>query len=240
MSPEPEKPDDISKKTTILSCQSENINENDNHTEEVIIGSEQGTTFPTKIGTTMCNALIDTGATRSCISKKYYKKLQLAKIHLLQNINVKSATGSNLAPVGLVNCSFKLGKNRFRSDFVVCRNLTRPLILGRDFLIQNHVSVRCSKNGRCILDYQQQELIASLNVEDKSQLNLTASLILPGRTLAVIQVNNDLEPKQSGQIYEIEPNCFLNEEYPNLYIVPMIHNMDIHKTESVPLVVINL
>ena len=38
-----------------------------NHTEEVIIGTEQGTTFPTKIGTTMCNALIDTGTTKSCI-----------------------------------------------------------------------------------------------------------------------------------------------------------------------------
>ena len=29
-----------------------------NHMEEVIIGTEQGTTFPTKIGTLMCNALI--------------------------------------------------------------------------------------------------------------------------------------------------------------------------------------
>ena len=67
-------------------------------------------TFPTKIGTTMCNALIDTGATRSCMSEKYYKKLQLTKIHLLQNVNVKSANGSNLAAVGLVNCAFKLGK----------------------------------------------------------------------------------------------------------------------------------
>ena len=27
------------------------------HTEEVIIGTEQGTTFPTKIGTSVCNAL---------------------------------------------------------------------------------------------------------------------------------------------------------------------------------------
>ena len=43
-----------------------------NHMEEVIIGTEQGTTFPTKIGTSMCNALIDTGATKSCISKRYY------------------------------------------------------------------------------------------------------------------------------------------------------------------------
>ena len=82
-------------------------------------------------------------------------------------------------------------------------------------------------------------MIASLNVEDKPQLSLAASMILPGRTLAVIQVNNDLEPEQSGQIYEIEPNYYLTEEYPNLYIVPMMHNMDIHKTENVPMVVIN-
>ena len=106
-----------------------------NHTEEVIIGLEQGTTFPTKIGTTICNALIDTGATRSCMSEKYYKRLHLTKIHSLQNINVKLATGSNLAPVGLVNCTFKLGKTQFSSEFIVCKNLTRPLILGRDFLI---------------------------------------------------------------------------------------------------------
>ena len=29
----------------------------------MIIGTEQGTTFPTKIGTSICKALIDTGAT---------------------------------------------------------------------------------------------------------------------------------------------------------------------------------
>ena len=127
-------------RTAITSYKSKHLNENNvNHAEEVIIGSEQGTTFPTKIGNTMCNALIDTGATRSCMSEKYYKKLHLAKIHLLQNVNVKSATGSNLAPVGMVNYTYKLGKTKFSSEFIVCKNLTRPLILGRDFLIQNHV-----------------------------------------------------------------------------------------------------
>ena len=65
-------------------------------------------------------------------------------------------------------------------------------------------------------------------------------MMLPGRALAVIQVNTDLKPEQSGQMYEIEPNYLLTEEYPNLYIVPMIHNVDVYKTESVPLVVINV
>ena len=82
---------------------------NINCTEEVIIGSEQGTTFLTRVGTTVCNALIDTSATRCCMSEEYYKKLQLSKIHLLQNVSIRSATGSNLAPGGLVNCTFMLG-----------------------------------------------------------------------------------------------------------------------------------
>ena len=78
----------FSERTAIASCQSEKEN-NVNHTEEVIIGSEQGTMFPTKIGTTICNALIDTGAMGSCMSEKYYKKLHLAKIHLLQKCQCK-------------------------------------------------------------------------------------------------------------------------------------------------------
>ena len=77
----------------VISYQSKGSDESSiNHMEEVIIGSEQGMPFPIEIGTTMCNALIDTGATRCCMSEKYYKKLQLAKIHLLQNVNVSDMT----------------------------------------------------------------------------------------------------------------------------------------------------
>ena len=37
-------------------------------------------------------------------------------------------------------------------------------------------SVRYSENGKCILDYQQQELIASLNVENKPQISMANSM----------------------------------------------------------------
>ena len=215
-------------------------NQDINHMEEVIIGTEQGTTFPTKIGTLMCNALIDAGATRSCISEKYYQNLPSTRIHHLRNISVRSATGSNLTPLGLINCSFELGKIRFNSDLIVCRNLTRPLILGRDFLIQNHITVQYADDGKCILDYQQHELIASIDVDDKPQLNMAHSVTLPGRTLAIVCIYNNLDPNQSGYIYEIEPSYDLYEKYPNLCVIPMIHDVDIHKTENVPLVVINL
>ena len=105
--------------------------------------------------------------------------------------------------------------------------------------MRNQVTVRYAEDRKCILDYQQQELIAALEIDDKPQLRVTTSVLQPGRTLAVIQVNSNLEPEQSGQIYEIEPNVSLFEGYPNLYMVPILHNVDIYTTESVPLVLIN-
>ena len=93
------------------------LNQNIDHTEEVITGAEHGTTFPTWIGASVGHALIDTGAKRSCISEKYY--LPLPKIQFIHNISVRSATGNNLIPLGLINCSFELGKVKFNSDFIV-------------------------------------------------------------------------------------------------------------------------
>ena len=79
-----------------------------------------------------------------------------------------------------------------------------------------------------------------MDIENKPQLRLANSVTLPGRSLIVVCVQNNLEPDQSGQIYEVEPSQYLIEEYPNLCIIPMIHNVDVHKKEDVPLVVINL
>ena len=71
-------------------------------------------------------------------------------------------------------------------------------------------------------------------MDDKPQISLTNSMTLPGRALVVDHVNNNLKPEQSGQLYEIEPICLLTEEYQNLYIIPMIHNVDVHKTGMYP------
>ena len=78
-----------------------------------------------------------------------------------------------------------------------------------------------------------------MDMEIRPHLSLTNSILLPGRTLAVIYVNNNLTQDQSGCLYDIEPNYLLRNEYPNLYIIPTIHNVDLYKSENVPLVVIN-
>ena len=210
------------------------------HTEEIIIGTEQGTTFPMKIGTSVCNALIDMGTTNSCISEKFYQQLSMKNIQKLKNVTVRSATCSNLTPLGIISCSFELENVRFHNNLIVCRNLTRPLILGRDFLLQHHITVCYAENGKCVLAYQQQELVASIEIEDKPHICMAHTVIIPRRLLAVIYVNNNLSPQQSGSLYEIEPNEFIMNKYPSIRIIPMIHNVDVHRTEYLPLVVINL
>ena len=66
------------------------------------------------------------------------------------------------------------------------------------------------------------------------------SVTIPGRTLAIVGVCNNLRPHQSGSLYEIEPNDMILDKYPNLCIIPMMHNVDVHRTEYLPLVIINL
>ena len=69
--------------------------------------------------------------------------------------------------------------------------------------------MRYSENGKCILNHQQQELVAAIDMEVRPHLSLANSISLPGRTLAIIYVNNNLNPEQSEYLYEIEPNYLL-------------------------------
>ena len=144
-----------------------------------------------------------------------------------------------MSPLGIVNCTLKLGKTTFVNDFIVCQNLTRPLILGKDFLMKNHITVQYAENGKCILNCQQEEMVATLDITNNPQLRTSSSVLLPGRTLAVIQVNSELKPEQNGQVYEVQPNEVLSEKYPNIYVVPMIHNVDTYIPDTVPMVIIN-
>ena len=80
---------------------------------------------------------------------------------------------------------------------------------------------------------------ASIDITYTPQLKASTSVLLPGRTLAVIQVNSELKPEQTGQVYEVQPNEVLSEKYRNIYVVPMIHNVDTYIPDTVPMVNIN-
>ena len=91
-------------------------------------------TVPATLEHTLCNALVDTGTTRSCLSEEYYQQLLLPGLKPVHKVQVRTASGSSLCPTGTITCDFKLGKQPFSFEFIICRDLSRPCILGLDFL----------------------------------------------------------------------------------------------------------
>ena len=83
---------------------------------QIVIGTERGTTFPINIQGSKCNALIDTGATISCISEAYFKTLPQQNLKGLHRVAVRSASGSSLAPIGFMTCNITLGNKTFQHD----------------------------------------------------------------------------------------------------------------------------
>ena len=54
---------------------------------------------------------------------------------------VKSSTGENMGVFGQVTFTFEINDTSFTQSFIVCRHMTRPMILGTDFTATNFVGV---------------------------------------------------------------------------------------------------
>ena len=114
----------------------------------VTVGSAIGAKIPTTFGQTKCNVLIDTGAMKSCMSQAYYQQLMLPATRTIHSCSIKSANGTNLCPIGITECEFKIGSKEYKNDFVVCKNLVCPCILGTDFLRKHGIWTGWSPAGK--------------------------------------------------------------------------------------------
>ena len=133
-----------------------------------------------------------------------------------------------------------LGNKTFQHDFVVCKHLMRPLILGREFLFKNELKVYYSKTGECRLDHKQEELVAMIDSQDDLTLTLKSGVYIPARTVAVLNINSSVHQKDIGQFYNVRANSLLENECSQLQIVPTLHKVDNATTTLIPFVMINL
>ena len=100
--------------------------------------SEEGTVFETTINNTKMKALFDTGATKSVMSGKMYRNLKLGPLDDSNLPSVVGANGSSLGVMGRIRCTiaFEKDEDKFDQTFLVCENLQRGVILGKDFARQ--------------------------------------------------------------------------------------------------------
>ena len=107
--------------------------------------------------------------------------------------------------------------------------------MGREFLFKNELKVYYSKTGECRLDYKQEELIATVDSQDDLTLTLKSGIYIPGRTVTVLNVNSSVHQNDIGQFYNVRANSLLEDEYPQLQIVPTLHKVDNTNTTLISL-----
>ena len=88
---------------------------------EVTVGSTRGATVLVQIGKSKCNALIDTGTSKSVMSEEYFQQLMLPDLRQIYNIDMKSASGSKIKTTGITTCTYSIRKHHYTYDFVVCK-----------------------------------------------------------------------------------------------------------------------
>ena len=207
----------------------------------VTVGTTVGATVPATLEHTLCNALIDTGTTRSCLSEEYYQQLLLPGLKPVHKLQVRAASGSSLCPTGTITCDFKLGKQPFSFEFIVCRGLSRPCILGLDFLRKYKIGIGWSPNGKFQLDLHQQVLVESVKVYMSGPTLQTRQCItIPSRSLMVLNAKATIDRHMEGGLHKVVPNFLLSDEYPELVLIPTVHNVEITKIECIPCILLNL
>ena len=69
----------------------------------------------------------------------------------LRDVRIRSATGRDVQTLGRTVTQFKLGVTTYTAEFIICRNLRRPAILGIDFLRKNRLGTTWTEEGKFAL-----------------------------------------------------------------------------------------
>ena len=207
----------------------------------VVINFRKAAVVPTSVENKPCSALIDTGASRSCMSEAQFVELQLPPITKLLHTGVRTASGGNLEPLGVVTCSLKLGGDNYKSDFIVCKKLKRPMIIGIDFLFENKIGIDWSEKGHFELKKEGKILVESIEAfHSRNTIRTQSKLTIPARTIAVLNVQADMEEEEEDGFYEIKVNELFEDENPNLISIPTMHKTEKGKPSEIPHVLVNL
>ena len=105
-------------------------------------GMARGTTFKIDTGGFVFSCLFDSGAEISCMNMDTVAALGLLGKLTRSSVTVNTASGQNMGVAGDLQVNFKIGrKYSFAQTFVVCENLTRPFILGANFMSKYYMKL---------------------------------------------------------------------------------------------------
>ena len=97
---------------------------------------------------------LNTGAQVSCI--KYDTVSELDLLHQISESStcIRTANGQDVGVKGSIVVSFQIGSCSFTHRFIVCKGISRPLILGEDFLSQHCFKLGWTGDNKRFAEYK--------------------------------------------------------------------------------------
>ena len=210
---------------------------------EITLDNTKSAVIPAKIAKEQCRVLVDTGASRCCIREDYFNKIPGTSLSLLKGVRIRSATGRDLQTLGRAECTFTLGNRDYKMEFIVCRNLRRPAILGLDFLRQNRIGTTWTPTGTFALQRGEEVLVESIEVcfENTNPI-ITAyrHYTVPSRSIMIVTAKANMQLQDQGRVFEVNATPSFMDKHPSMVTLPVLHKTDQETRENVPYLLINL
>ena len=202
------------------------------------MGKTKGTIFKIKVKDLIFSSLFDTGAQVSCI--KYDTIIEMGLLHQISNIStcIRTANGQDVGVRGSVMINFEIGSCSFTHKFIVCNGITRPFILGEDFLSHHCFKLGWTDDNKRFAEYKGKVIAVASQAVMDDRIMVSRTLQIPARHFAMVPTK--CQNMFSGRVEVCSCPEFQNK-FPNLYLEPMQYNNPDGKwLEDIPYMVINL
>ena len=116
-----------------------------------------------------------------------------------------------------------MGNKKITNNFIICKYLMQPVIIGRDFTYKNDMKISYYRSGHMKIEFKKEELIASIDEVTYPSLSLKGSFFIPPRSLVVVDVKSGVTSDNIGQLFEVVPDAKLQSDFSELQVLPMLH-----------------
>ena len=173
------------------------------------------------------------------MSLEMYEKLKLKNLDSTSIPHIVGASGESLGVRGKTKCEININRKIFYQTFIVCEHLKRPIILGRDFSIQNCIGISWTKTNTRRLT-QNNEVIAETaeyQTPSRASVSLKRNIKVPPQSCTVVDV--DINTTEKIKV-EVTPDQLWLSANPNICMYPMIADLKEREPNTVtPLVIVN-
>ena len=148
-----------------------------------------------------------------------------------------------LQTLGRTVCPIEVGGRQYNVEFIVCRNLRRPAILGLDFLRQNRIGTTWTPQGTFALQRGEEILVESIEVcfEDTTpKISAYRHYTMPARSIMIVTAKANMQLQDQGRVFEVCVTPDFSYKHPSLTTLPVLHKTDLETRANVPYLLINL